>query len=144
MQRNSDCRKQKNSEEQKMKKIIMALIAGVIAVGFTACEPTTNVKWTNQNEIDGDYIKEIYWSKDGVEPDTTWSNLSLNDPGEDTDSKSVSELAGQGDCMLEAGGSATIELDPDACDGIKSASINSATLEEGADVNLVIAAAKKK
>ena len=122
----------------------MALIAGVIAVGFTACEPTTNVKWktastydptTNTGETDGIY--GIAWEHSG-QVDTSWSEQLL-DANQETDSKTVGELTGIGACYFD-GSEAVIDID-DTSTGVADAeSYGSATLKEGVDATLVIAA----
>jgi hypothetical protein len=125
-----------------MKNLLLALIASAVALSFTACEPTTNVKWiaasdptTNASPGPTDGIYDIKWIDNGIE-DTTWSD-HLTDANIPTDSKTVGTLNGTGECFADGVG-AIIDVS-DSSPGVKSASsYGSVQLEEGADVTLII------
>ena len=133
-----------------MNRIIVALIASAVALTFAACAPKTNVTWQagfdpSASPIgDGEAgISEIKWKDESGKVDTTWSETLLSQE-EKTSAQEVSELIGEGEC-LDGGEIATIEISTDSSGGVTIAdSGNSAELDEGSDVTLVIGSTTKK
>jgi len=136
----------KMEENLKMKRMILGIIA-IIALVFTACEPTTNVKWKAGVAPDGGLgFADIKWEDENGIADTTWGADSdtLYSINEETSSKEVSLLVGEGSC-LNNGLEAEIMIDEASTGGVTVATGGgSAMLDEGADVTLVIGEAKKK
>ncbi|HPS57925.1 MAG TPA: hypothetical protein PK514_07440 [Spirochaetota bacterium] len=123
-----------------MKKIFLAIITAVVALTFVACNEGTTVKWTAGYDLDGDVTKIQWVSGGGV--DQEWSE-TLNNSGTDTSYLGVDALAGTGDCLFD-GDPGTLTLDSSSTGTVGAPSGNAATLEENAQVNLIISSAAKK
>lgn len=125
-----------------MKKLIMAIIAATVALTFAGCNDTAtaNVHWTagynppTASSTPG--ITDIKWEKNGV--DQTWTT-SLTASGQSTETLEVTELVGYGRCF-EDGLESEIWISDTSSGGVHVATGGgtSATLDENADVNLVI------
>ena len=124
-----------------MKRIIIALIAGAVALTFAACNtPTSDVKWKTLNASSigtaDNYITDIAW-KSGGSVDQTWGEQLDGSSVTETSYKSVTEFTGEGDCVDSDGTPFSITID-NSSTNIVSTSGGSAVIKEDASVELVI------
>lgn len=125
-----------------MKKIIMLLMAAAFTAGFTACtEETAEVRWIANTSSDlsaaNTYITDIAWTSGGSE-NQTWSDQLTGATTQETDRKTVTELAGEADCVDFNGDAFTVNIDDSSSENVVSVSGNAATLKGGENVDLVI------
>lgn len=125
-----------------MKKIIMVLMASIIAVGFTACGgETAEVKWITNASTTYDtavnHITDIAWTSGGLENQTWSDQLPVGTPDE-TDRKTVTALAGEADCVDDGGSTYLVNIDGSTSENVESVSGNIATLKADSNVDLVI------
>lgn len=119
-----------------MKKLSVILLFAIAAFVFTGCsdDEATSLRWNNQS---GSNLEDIQWINNAA-VNQTWNGV-VSDTNA-TDYREITKLNGEGECIFEGGGPATISLT--AGSGVVSASTNSAQIEKNADATLIIDSAK--